>query len=89
MIVARKGNLRLLPLELLHDLLVCNIALLVVFVHNQPSLVANAAFMVWHERIASVVILADIAVDAFPTRFAVACWAFPGWPLIALSQRAA
>lgn len=89
MIVARKGNLRLLTLELLHDLLVCNVTLLVVFVHNQPSLVANATFTVRHEGIASIVILTDIAVYAFPTRIAVACWAIPWWPLISHSQRAA
>lgn len=89
MIVARKRNLRLLLLQLLQDLLVCNVALLVIFMHNQPSLIANTAYTVWHERIASVIILADIAVDAFPTRLAVACRAFPRGTLIALSQRAA
>jgi hypothetical protein len=88
-VVAREGDLRLLPFELLQDPLVCDVALLVVFMYNQPSFVANAALIVRHEGIACVVILADIAVYAFPTRLAFAGRAFPRWPLVAHSQRAA
>ena len=88
-IVARKGNLRLLPLELLQDLLVRDVALLVVLVNNQPPFVANPAFNVWHQGIASAVGLADIAIYALPTMIAVAGRAFPGWPLVAHGQRAA
>ena len=88
-IAAGERNLWLLFLQLFQDLLVRDVALLIVLVDYQISVVADAIHALWQQRSASVVGIADIAVNAFPARFAVALGPSTGWTFATHGQRAA
>ena len=70
--ITREGDLRCPFLQLIQDLPVRYIAHLVVFFHHAEILVTNTPLALWHQRIASIIRLADIAVNAFPTLLALA-----------------
>lgn len=65
--IAREGRLRLLVLQLVQDLLVCDVADLEVLLDQLSILVAYATFAFGHHGVAGVIRLAHIAVNARPT----------------------
>ena len=65
--VARKGGLRLLLLQGIEDLSVGNVTDLEVFLDQLAVLVADSTLAIGHHGVASIVGLADVAVDARPT----------------------
>ena len=87
--VATEGDLRLLPMQHLQNLLVGHIAALEYLVHEGTSAVARTfQGRVRHERVAHVVSLTQVTVDATPavrTRAgvvpAVGQVLGPGWPI--------
>jgi hypothetical protein len=87
LVIASKGNLWYLFFELLQDLLVDDIALLIVLMHDEASFVADSGDVSRHQRSASIVAVADVTVDAFPARVAVASRPVPRRALVAQRQR--
>lgn len=71
--LAGECHLRDLRLKQLSDLLVCDIAHLVVVLDNLAVLIADAAVLGGSECVADVISRTDIAVDAGPAIVAVAC----------------
>jgi hypothetical protein len=71
---ALECHLRLLIAQETCNLGIRDIAKLVVVVHNLSILIADAAIASFHERIASLVARADVAVDAGPSLVAGAEW---------------
>lgn len=86
-IIAREGGLGYLFLQLLQDLLIRNIALLIILVNHESSLVADSINAFQHQCGASIVTIADVAVYAFPARVAVAGWTISRRTLVARRQR--
>lgn len=88
--VAGKGGLGLLVLELVEDLPVGDVTHLEVLLDQLAVLVAHSALAIGHQRVAGVVGLADIAVDAGPTVLALALCFGPAWcSFFAVCKRAA
>jgi hypothetical protein len=79
LLVAGKGGLGLLVLELIEDLPVCNVAHLEVLLDELAVLVANTTLAVWHHGVACVVRFADIAIDACPTIATLALLLAASW----------
>jgi hypothetical protein len=88
-VVARKGNLGYLFLELLQDLLVGDIALLIILMDDQAPFVADAFSTFWHERRTCAVFSTDIAVNALPAWVAVTGCTVAWRPVVAECQRPA
>jgi hypothetical protein len=78
--------LGLLLLEELHNLRIGDIAHLMVLLDDVAALVAYTSFVIWHERIACVVGLADIAVYPAPTCVALARLLAPHRSVVARGQ---
>lgn len=70
--LATEGGLGNLSVEHGEDLLVGNVAHLVILVDDLAVLVADAAIARFHESIAGIVLGANVAVDAGPSVVAVA-----------------
>ena len=87
--LAAKGGLGDLSVEHRQDLLVRDVAHLMVLVDDLAVLVADAAIAGLHESIAGVVLGANVAVDAGPSIVAVAGVAGSHGPILASGQRAA
>jgi hypothetical protein len=83
LLFTRERRLWFLLLERISDLSVRDVADLVVFVHKLSLLVANTTFFLRHQSIASLIGLANIAVDAFPSFSALALLLAPSWFSIA------
>lgn len=64
--VARKSGLGLLLLQSIEDLSVGNVTDLEVFLDQLAVLVADSALTIRHHGVASIVGLADVAVDTRP-----------------------
>jgi len=76
--IATERNLRPPSIQETEDILVCNIAHLVVLVYDFPILVAHAPILGGHQRIASLILRADVAINARP--------AFLTFAVVALSH---
>src|SRR5690606_30933252 len=77
-------------LEHIQYLPVGDFALLEILFYGNSALVTDALHTFWHERIASVITLAHIAVDPTPSIFAFALFAFLAqWPIDPISKSAA
>jgi hypothetical protein len=86
--LASEGDLRLLVAEQAGNLLVHNVANLVVVFHNLSVLIADTRIPSRHQRIASLVTSADVAVDSGPTFVALALIAGSHRSVPAPSKRA-
>ena len=85
--IARKGGLWLLILENLQDLLVRDVAVLEVLPHHKTILIADCPLFTRNQNTASIICLADIAVNTSPSITAVALCPLPWWPVLAIGQR--
>lgn len=88
-LVAIKGHLGYATAEHVKDGFVCNIAHLVVVADDIAHLVADTSFVVLHQRVAGLVLGADIAVDACPAIVAGAGVAAAHGTVLAARKRAA
>lgn len=88
-VVAREGDLRYLVFELLQDLLVRDIALLVVLMNHKTSPVADSIDAFWHQCSAGSIVRAHVAVYAFPAGIAVTSWPVSRRTFVAQRQRPA
>ena len=70
--VAAKCRLGLLLFQLVQDFPISDIAHLVVLLYHHALFVAHPTFALLDHRIARLIGCANIAVDAFPSLFAVA-----------------
>ena len=81
--ITSKSNLRLLRIQRIYNLLIRDIAHLVVLLLHQTLLIAYTVLPFRHETVTSVVGLTDIAHDTIPALIAIAghtvgaAW-FPG-----------
>lgn len=74
--LAGKGHLGFAVLQLINDFAIGHIAHLVIFLHDNPLGITDAAFATGHHRIAGVVGGADVAVYSGPAVFAFAGFTF-------------
>jgi len=74
-------NLRPPSIQETDDILVCNIAHLVVLVYNFAVLVADSPIFGRHQRITSFIIRADVAVNARPSFLTLAVVALSHGPI--------
>lgn len=88
-LVASKSGLRYLAVEHGEDLLVGNVAHLVVVLHDFTVLIANATIARLHQSIAGLVLGTHIAVDSSPALVAFASVAGSNRSVFAPSKRAA
>jgi hypothetical protein len=79
--IATKCYLRSSPIQDFDNVLVCNIAHLIVLMYDLSVLVANSSFAVWHQCITRLILGANIAVDARPSLFAFAIVALSHGPI--------
>tara|TARA_R110002060_G_scaffold28958_2_gene39116 strand:- start:10 stop:309 length:300 start_codon:yes stop_codon:yes gene_type:complete len=86
--VAVESDLRLLPIQNLHDLLVRDITLLIVLMYHLPVLVTDSPIIRWHQSITSLVFGANIAVYAGPALFAFAVVPLSHRPIVSICQGA-
>ena len=89
LVMAREGDLRDLILELIQDLLVGDIALLVVLLDHETVFVADSTIFCGNKRATHSVRFANVAVYAFPPIATFAFFALPWHPLLAIGQRPA
>lgn len=87
--VAREGGLWLLLLQLIENLAVCDIAHLVVLIHQQTLPVADSIHSLGHHGAACIVRLADIAVYALPSLFTLAVMTLAWEAILAICKRTA
>jgi hypothetical protein len=74
-------------MKLLQNLLVCDLALLEVLMHNQSAFITHSAFASRDQGIADVIRLANITIDALPTFITLASVTLPWWAVLPSNQR--
>lgn len=87
--LASEGHLWPLLAEQVRDLLICNIAYLVVVVDDLAICIADAAISSLHESVASLVFCTYVAVDSSPAIVAFALVAIAHRSVFTTSKRAA
>lgn len=86
--LAVEGCLGGLAVEHRKDLLIGNIAHLMVLLNNLAILITNTAIASFHKSVTSIVLSADVAVDTCPSVIAVASVALSHRSIFAPGQRA-
>jgi hypothetical protein len=79
--IATKCHLRSPPIQDFDNILVCNIAHLIVLMYDLSVPVANSSLVVWHQCITRLILGANVAVDARPSLFAFAVVALSHGPI--------
>jgi len=76
--IAGEGDLGDPRVDLIEDGFVGDIAHLIILLYDEALFIAHTTLAQRHQSIACLVGAADVAVDAFPAVFALACISFPG-----------
>lgn len=87
--VASEGYLRPPAIKDIYNLLIGDIAHLVVLMNDLSILVTDTALLGRHQGITRLILGANVAVDSSPTLFAFAIVTVSQWPIASICQRTA